>query len=118
MSYDIWQGPQGVRPPGSPPNERSIVDGMYVFVQFNIQATDKLRPYIINSDRYDFNVRVIDMVFDKITGVTKTSDNEAVVEFTLKPMNTSLYGIVKAPANNLQQTVLQHLEDTMTAGGL
>jgi hypothetical protein len=101
ITIDIWEGPQGSRPPGFNPAQRSMVDYMYRWVQIRIDATDKLKPYIINSDMMNTRVRVIDMVFDKITGVTKTSDNDAGVEFALKPINTPLYGIVSAtPSNN------------------
>jgi hypothetical protein len=53
--------------------------------------------YPRQSRRY---MTLIDMLFDKITGVTKTSENEAVVEFTLKPEATPLNGLVNGTANN------------------
>ena len=93
IKYNVWKGNQGQRPPGWPQEQISIVDYMYVFVQFNMEATDKLKPYIISSDNYFYKVKVADIIFDKITGVTKTSDNETSVEFTLKTKDTPLKGL-------------------------
>lgn len=94
IKYNVWRGKQGQRPPGFPRAQISMVDYMYVFVQFNMEATDKLKPYIISSDNYFYKVKVADIIFDKITGVTKISDNEASVEFTLKIKDTPLKGLV------------------------
>jgi hypothetical protein len=102
ITYKIWNGPQGIRPPGQQPNP--FWDTMDIFVQFQIEPTDKLKPYITGTDSqfHQFKVRLADIVFDKITGV-KNQDKEAFVEFALKLKPTPLDGVVNGPDNpNLQ----------------
>ncbi len=111
ITYSIWKGAQGIRPPGTDRNKTSMVDYMYMFAQFSINPTDKLTPYITGTDYVGFaandvsyKVKVLDIIFDKITGITKISDNEASVEFTVKPKFTPMNGLVDVPQNYTLQT--------------
>lgn len=98
ITYNVWRGSQaGIRPPGD--NYRSIVDYISLFVSFTILPTDKLKPYIISTDDSSYKVKLVEMAFDKITGVIKISDSESVVEFTLKAKDTPLRGLVKGYEN-------------------
>lgn len=107
IKYNVWKGTQGQRPPGWPRAQSSTVDYMYVFVQFNMQATEKLNPYIISSDHNYYKVILANIIFNKITGVTKISDSEARVEFTLKTKDTPLKGLVDEQGTpNLNRSVV------------
>ena len=105
ITYELWEGPQGVRPPGSNPAQASIVDCAYRFNKISVNPTEKLNPYIISTDRFSgIRVRLVDFVFDKITGIQKNSDTDVIVEFTVKPAPTPLNNLVKANNNNFQQS--------------
>jgi len=77
-------------------NMRQSTEQTWTKIEFTLQPTNKLQPYIIKNDGYFIEVKLSDMVFDKITGISKTSEDTCVVEFTTKPINTPLYGVVKS----------------------
>jgi hypothetical protein len=52
-------------------------------ITFKIQPTSKLSPYILSNDGSNYIVKIFTWIFDKVTGITKISENEAKVEFTV-----------------------------------
>ncbi len=57
---------------------------------YDVQFTDKLKPFIINESQQGATVKVADIVIDEVTGITKMSDTERFAEYTTKVIPNAL----------------------------
>jgi hypothetical protein len=70
-------------------------NGYLVDHYFDVTCTPKLLPYVISQNNGIIELKVADVVFDKITGITKApmDENGRIVEFTTKTLTNPLCDI-------------------------
>lgn len=63
--------------------------------KITVTATDKLSPYILGYDNVGgIKIKLADVLFDKVTGVTTDLEGNSIVEFDIKTKRTPLFGRV------------------------